>query len=117
VFLKQIRHAWTGGAPAASARLALHLSQCITGAGRHCAAAAEENQAGAEGAAAARVLLVACCHSAEDLPASLRRCFTHDIALDAPDQDARLQLLKASSAGPDAHIEEALRMKPEDNRH
>lgn len=45
------------------------------------------------------VVLVACTASAEELPPALRRCFTHELALEAPDQRQRQQLLHNSLAG------------------
>lgn len=44
----------------------------------------------------APVVLVACTASADDLPPPLRRCFTHEIALEAPDQQQRQALLHGS---------------------
>lgn len=45
----------------------------------------------------ARVYLAACCHSVEDIPVLLRRCFTHEVVLEAPDQDARRKLLEVGA--------------------
>ena len=39
---------------------------------------------------------MACCSSLEDVAAPLRRCFTHELALEAPDQDARLRLMQVA---------------------
>lgn len=50
------------------------------------------------------VVLVATAASAEDLPGPLRRCFTHEIAVEAPDEHLRLSLLEGmlrDAAGPD----------------
>ena len=40
------------------------------------------------------MLVVACAESVEDVPAPLRRCFTHELALEAPDEVQRLVLLQ-----------------------
>eukprot|EP00884_Botryococcus_braunii_P001649 jgi/Botrbrau1/11485/Bobra.0360s0012.1 len=40
------------------------------------------------------VVLVACAASAEQVPTPLRRCFTHELAVDAPDEKLRLELLQ-----------------------
>lgn len=40
------------------------------------------------------VILIACVESAEDVPASFRRCFTHELQLEAPDTAARMRLLQ-----------------------
>ncbi|KAL2636281.1 hypothetical protein R1flu_007760 [Riccia fluitans] len=39
------------------------------------------------------VLVVASCESAENLPPSFRRCFTHEVAVEMPNEDQRLALL------------------------
>ncbi|KAL3677558.1 hypothetical protein R1sor_027506 [Riccia sorocarpa] len=39
------------------------------------------------------VLVVACCESVENLPPSFRRCFTHEVAVEMPNEDQRLALL------------------------
>ena len=58
-------------------------------------------QQGQEGGASlpAPIVLVACTASADDLPPPLRRCFTHEISLEAPDQQQRQALLHASLGG------------------
>lgn len=40
------------------------------------------------------VIIIACVESAEDVPASFRRCFTHELQLEAPDAAARMCLLQ-----------------------
>ena len=40
------------------------------------------------------VILIACVESAEDVPASFRRCFTHELQLEAPDSATRMRLLR-----------------------
>lgn len=40
------------------------------------------------------MLVVACAESAEDVPPPLRRCFTHELPLEAPDEAQRLALLQ-----------------------
>ena len=47
------------------------------------------------------VIVIACAESADDLPASLRRCFTHELPLDAPDAGARKQLISVSATHDD----------------
>ena len=70
------------------------------GAGSRDAAAARLGAELSEGIAAGTgqdsglVLVVACAESAEDVPAPLRRCFTHELALKAPDEAQRLALLQ-----------------------
>ena len=40
------------------------------------------------------VVIMACVESAEDVPHGLRRCFTHELQLEAPDANARKHLLQ-----------------------
>ena len=40
------------------------------------------------------VVIIACVESTEDVPPSLRRCFTHELQLEAPDATARKRLLQ-----------------------
>jgi hypothetical protein len=50
------------------------------------------------------VVLVACASAGENVPGLIRRCFTHEVAVEAPDTDRRLGLLQcllADAAGPD----------------
>jgi len=76
----------------------------VPGAGARDAAATRLATVASEGIAAggaaggARVLLVACAEVADDVPAALRRCFTHELALDAPDEPHRLSLLRGALA-------------------
>ncbi len=67
-----------GSRDAAAARLAAELSEGI-------AVGSEPGR---------RVLVVACAESAEDVPPPLRRCFTHELPLEAPDEAQRLALLQ-----------------------
>ena len=46
------------------------------------------------GAAQQPVIIVACVESAEDVAPGLRRCFTHELQLEAPDAPARKHLLQ-----------------------
>lgn len=46
------------------------------------------------GAAQQPVIIVACVESAEDVAPGLRRCFTHELQLEAPDAPARNHLLQ-----------------------
>ena len=41
-----------------------------------------------------RVVVVASTEAVEDVPGPLRRCFTHELPIDAPDKDARLAILQ-----------------------
>ena len=41
-----------------------------------------------------RVVVVASTEAVEDLPGPLRRCFTHELPVDAPDKDVRLAILQ-----------------------
>lgn len=72
----------------------------LPGAGSRDAAAARWGAELSEGIAAGTgqdsglVLVVACAESADDVPAQLRRCFTHELALEAPDEAQRLALLQ-----------------------
>ena len=68
-----------GSRDAAAARLGAELSEGI---------------AAGTGQDSGLVLVVACAESAEDVPALLRRCFTHELALEAPDEAQRLVLLQ-----------------------
>lgn len=68
-----------GSRDAAAARLGAELSEGI---------------AAGTGQDSGLVLVVACAESAEDVPAPLRRCFTHELALEAPDEAQRLVLLQ-----------------------
>ncbi len=76
----------------------------MPGAGARDAAATRLATVASEGIAAggaaggARVLLVACAEVADDVPAALRRCFTHELALDAPDEPHRVSLLRGALA-------------------
>ena len=40
------------------------------------------------------VIIVACVESADDVAPSLRRCFTHELQVEAPDAPARKRLLQ-----------------------
>lgn len=80
-----------GGMQAPMLRLATVLSDCI----EQCCKPAQstvQNQEQVNGTQL--VILVACANSVEDVAAPLRRCFTHEIGLEAVDQDARLHLLQ-----------------------
>jgi hypothetical protein len=43
---------------------------------------------------------VASAEAVEDIAAPLRRCFTHELAVEAPDQDVRLHLLQVRPDSP-----------------
>ncbi|KAK9814693.1 hypothetical protein WJX72_009974 [[Myrmecia] bisecta] len=73
----------------------------------------DQRHAGSMQSTRALVILVACAESAADLPAQLRRLFTHEVALEAPTKEQRLQLIRgllspaAAAQLGDAAIEEA----------
>ena len=83
-------HCWlVGSRDAAAARLGAELSEGI---------------AAGTGQDSGLVLVVACAESAEDVPAQLRRCFTHELALEAPDEAQRLALLQACAPYSPLHV-------------
>lgn len=45
------------------------------------------------------MIIVACCRSIADVPAILRRCFTHELLIDAPEASERTQLLEVILLG------------------
>ncbi|KAL4420721.1 hypothetical protein ABPG75_010377 [Micractinium tetrahymenae] len=108
-------HGGSGSASAHSyaARLGSVLADCIrahgsggsrwggssSSSGGTSGSAGSTDQQGTAAPPASPVILVACAASAEDLPAPLRRCFTHELALEAPDQAQRLSLLAGSLGG------------------
>ena len=47
----------------------------------------------------APVVLIACTEAVDDIPAPLRRCFTHEFAVDGPPQRQRQHLLSANLSG------------------
>lgn len=53
------------------------------------------------------VIIVACVESAEDVAPSLRRCFTHELQLEAPDGPARKRLLQVCSCSAQYAIADA----------
>ena len=59
----------------------------------------QQLMAAGEGLFPAPVVLVACTSVADELPTAVRRCFTHELALEAPDQQQRQQLLLSSLRG------------------
>jgi hypothetical protein len=108
-------HGGSGSSSAQSyaARLGSVLADCIRA---HGGAAADPGNAGsaggrgstgvaapagsaASGLFPAPVVLLGCAAAADDLPAPLRRCFTHELAVEAPDQAQRSQLLASFLAG------------------
>lgn len=46
------------------------------------------------------MVVAACCHNLSDIPADLRRCFTHEIAAEAPDAAMRGRLLQVCQTCP-----------------
>ena len=45
------------------------------------------------------MVLVACADAVDEIPASLRRCFTHEIHVEAPAEEQRRQLLESKLGG------------------
>ena len=80
-------------------RLASALSQCIADG---CSAASPDGREpssrspadAAHSRQGPRVTVVASTEAVEDVAASLRRCFTHELHIDAPDREARLSILE-----------------------
>ena len=92
---------------ATSSRLASTLLDCMTqGAsktGSQQQASGANQRPAAETAPSCNdvpcpVIITACVESAEDVPASFRRCFTHEIQLEAPDAVARRRLLQVGTS-------------------
>lgn len=87
------------GGSGGAVRLASALSQCIADG---CSAASKDgNEHGSrspgdpqEHKRGPRVSVVASTEAVEDVAAPLRRCFTHELHIDAPDKDARLSILE-----------------------
>lgn len=52
------------------------------------------------------VILAACVATPEDVPAPLRRCFTHEIHVEAPDAAQREDLLRSYMGGANSNIED-----------
>eukprot|EP00887_Chlorella_sp_A99_P007151 scaffold2.g7151.t1 len=95
-----------GAADAVIARFGATLAACIRegcerGAGGErdggASSGAGRGERG-EGLLPAPVVLVACAESADDVPAPLRRCFTHEFVMDAPAQPQRRRLLATGLA-------------------
>ena len=88
---------------AAASRLAGALTHCIakgcnttpTGNAAIRSSAQHVSLAASADAAVGCVIVIACAESADDLPASLRRCFTHELPVEAPDAAARKHLIQA----------------------
>ncbi|CAL5226879.1 g9752 [Coccomyxa viridis] len=103
------------GGSGGAVRLASALSQCIADG---CSAASKDgNEHGSrspgdpqEHKRGPRVSVVASTEAVEDVAAPLRRCFTHELHIDAPDKDARLSILEdfvhASSSLEDVDLEQ-----------
>ena len=87
-------HSGSGSASAQSyvARLGRVLDECV-----HSHAA--DGGSTANSPFPAPVVLIASTTLAEDLPPALRRCFTHELEFQAPDQHQRQQLLLDNLAG------------------
>ena len=93
---------------ATNSRLASTLRDCITqGANKYTKGQppASHQSRGEQGtalqspdAAQQPVIVVACVESAEDVAPGLRRCFTHELQLEAPDAPARKHLLQVCFA-------------------
>ena len=87
-------HGAGGQQSTAALRLAAALSACLAGAGLP---GTPSNSSPDARAAGSGVILVACTSSVEEVPPPLRRCFTHEVAVDAPDQAARLRILQVQA--------------------
>ena len=79
--------------------MASALSKCIAEGCRLAPQRSDEHSSGSQADKTRhpqthRVVVVASTESAEDLPGPLRRCFTHELPVDAPDKDARLAILQ-----------------------
>jgi len=93
---------------ATNSRLASTLRDCITqGSNKHTGGQppSSHQSRGEHGtalqsldAAQQPVIIVACVESAEDVAPGLRRCFTHELQLEAPDAPARKRLLQVCFA-------------------
>lgn len=99
-------HGGSGSASAHSyaSRLGSVLADCIRahssgGAGSKHGAGGAAEQRGPVPVPSGPVVLVACAASAEDVPAPLRRCFTHELGIEAPDHAQRRALLAGSLGG------------------
>jgi peroxin-6 len=90
-------HGGSGSSSAQSyaARLGSVLAACIRAHGSHTS----DGCSGGSQLFPAPLVLVATTASADDLPPALRRCFTHELGLEAPDQAQRQLLLHSSLAG------------------
>ena len=80
-------------------RLASALSHCIadgcSAASQECSGSSSRPSADApDPRQGSRVTVVASTEAVEDVAAPLRRCFTHELRIDAPDKDARLTILE-----------------------
>ncbi len=92
----QLYHAGGGG----SVRLAATLSQCIA---EGCGQASQDHDRlqdkpshleVEQHSQRHKVAVVASTEAVEDVAAPLRRCFTHELPLEAPDAEARLAILQ-----------------------
>ena len=95
-------HGGSGAASAHSyaARLGSVLADCVRShSGGSGGMGGSDGSASAAQLFPAPVVLVACAPSADDLPPPLRRCFTHELRLEAPDQQQRRQLLHGALGG------------------
>lgn len=89
----------SAGGGGGAVRLASALSQCITDG---CSAASQDGSVPGRRLSAdtvdsrqgPRVTVVASTEAVEDVAAPLRRCFTHELHIDAPDKHARLSILE-----------------------
>ncbi|KAL3143311.1 hypothetical protein ABBQ38_002150 [Trebouxia sp. C0009 RCD-2024] len=88
---------------ATSSRLASTLLDCMTQGSSNTGSQQQPSTSSQRPAAetalscnggAGPVIIIACVESADDVPASFRRCFTHEIQLEAPDAAARRRLLQ-----------------------
>ena len=106
--LIHLSHLLAAERAATNSRLASTLRDCITkGSNRHTGGQppSAHQSRGEHGtasqspdAAQQPVIIVACVESAEDVAPGLRRCFTHELQLEAPDAPARKRLLQVCFA-------------------
>lgn len=87
-------HGGSASAQSYTARLGSVLADCIRA---HCSSSTQQQRG--QPLFPAPVILVACATSPDDLPPPLRRCFTHELAVEAPTQLQRGALLHGSLGG------------------
>lgn len=86
-------------------RLASALSKCIAEGCSQASHNSNEHNSNSQSDKAElrqghKVAVVASTEAVEDVLAPLRRCFTHELPIEAPDKDARLAILQVCSRPP-----------------